>query len=252
MEKSLNHRQIFLLLIGFLIIHSFGSRLLSQDIRTERVRFSSGESSATVEASISGQEIVDYLLNVRAGQYMNVSMATDNAQNYFNIMEPGEEYTAIHVGSTVGNQFEGKTAKSGDYRIRVYLMRAAARRGEDAGFRLEMIVAPASDPGTSDDALVGETGYHATGMVPCIMGDGEATGNCDFGVIREGNGSGTVTITKPDGRTRTIFFEDGNATGYDRSQADPGEFSASREGDMYIIKIGDEQYEIPEAVIYGG
>jgi hypothetical protein len=40
--------------------------------------------------------------------------------------------------------------------------------------------------------------------------------------------------------------------GYDRSQADRGEFSASKEVDLYIIRIGSERYEIPEAVVYGG
>jgi hypothetical protein len=71
-------------------------------------------------------------------------------------------------------------------------------------------------------------------------------------VKREGSGSGVVTVTKPDGRTRAIFFDRGRATGYDRSQADPGEFSASKQGDLSIIRIGRERYEIPDAVIFGG
>ena len=61
-----------------------------------------------------------------------------------------------------------------------------------------------------------------------------------------------MTITKPDGRTRIIFFEAGKAIGYDTSQADLGEFRASKEGDTYLIQIGEERYEIPEAVIFGG
>jgi len=61
-----------------------------------------------------------------------------------------------------------------------------------------------------------------------------------------------VTITKPDGRKRVIFFEKGRATGYDQSQADPGEFRASRQEDLTIVQIGSERYEIPDAVIHGG
>ena len=83
-------------------------------------------------------------------------------------------------------------------------------------------------------------------------GHGQPTGSCSFGVKREGSGSGVVTVTKPDGRTRAIFFDRGRATGYDRSQADPGEFSASKQGDLSIIRIGRERYEIPDAVIFGG
>lgn len=222
--------------------------LHAQEIRTESVRFEPGASSATLENSIRGYETVDYLLRVQSGQSMNISMASDNGANYFNLMEPGEENTAIHTGSIAGNQFEGTTAKSGEYRIRVYLMRSAARRNETASYRLEMIVGPLHD----QDARVPGTSYHATGQVPCMMQAGQPAGYCDFGVVREGNGSGMVTITKPDGRTRTIFFEVGNATGYDMSQADPGEFRAEKEGDRYIILIGEERYEIPEAVIFGG
>lgn len=125
-----------LVLIVFLSLSVTTS--FAQDIRTERVSFNPGTSSATVEESISGREIVDYILNVKEGQYMNVSMASDNGGVYFNLMEPGEEYVAFHNGSVKGNQYEGTTAKSGDYRIRVYLMKGA--RNTSANYRLEMIV----------------------------------------------------------------------------------------------------------------
>ena len=59
-------------------------------------------------------------------------------------------------------------------------------------------------------------------------------------------------VTKPNGAIRVIYFHGGNAVGYDRSQADRGEFSASKESDLYIIRIGSERYEIPEAVVFGG
>lgn len=120
-----------------------------------------------------------------------------------------------------------------------------------------VVVAPdgggsASSGVSPDDAKVAGTNYHATGSIPCSMGGGQPTGSCPFGVQREGNGSGTVTVTKPDGRTRNIFFDDGRATGADSSQADPGAFSASKQSDLNIIRIGAERYEIPDAVIYGG
>jgi hypothetical protein len=114
------------------------SECWAQDLPTERVAFEKGTSSATVEGSISGRETLDYLLNVREGQYLNISMASQNGGIYFNIMEPGEQYVAIYNGSINGNQFEGKTAKSGDYRIRVYLMKGA--QNTTANYRLEMIV----------------------------------------------------------------------------------------------------------------
>ena len=109
-------------------------------IPTERVQFKEGESSTVVEGSITGYKIVDYVLKARRGQYMNVSMATDNEANYFNILGPGENDEAMFNGSLSQNQYEGTLPKSGDYKIRVYMMGSAARRRETANYRLEIII----------------------------------------------------------------------------------------------------------------
>lgn len=73
------------------------------------------------------------------------------------------------------------------------------------------------------------------------MGGGQPTMQGPFGVKREGTGSGFVTVTKPDGRTRNIFFQNGRATGYDASQPNAGRFSATKQSDLNIINIGPER-----------
>jgi hypothetical protein len=228
----------------------------ADETRTERVRFEPGASSAVIEDSITGYESVDYVLRAGRGQYANVSMATDNGANYFNVLAPGEDAVAMFIGSNSGNQYEGVLPASGDYKIRVYLMRSAARRDETANYRLEMVVTGdtvrSDSGGPAGDALVPGTDFHATGQIPCAMAAGQPAGSCPFGVRREGGGSGMVVVTKPDGRTRAIFFEHGHAVGADTSQADPGEFSARKEADLSYVRIGDERYEIPDAVIFGG
>jgi hypothetical protein len=83
---------------------------------------------------------IDYVLGARQGQSMNVSLATDNGANDFNIIAPGKENEALFGGSSSGNQFEGTLPASGGYKVRVYLMRSAARRHEIANDRLEMII----------------------------------------------------------------------------------------------------------------
>ncbi|MGB6909018.1 MAG: hypothetical protein WBE08_07800 [Methyloceanibacter sp.] len=247
------------LLMAALIAFATSTALAQDDIRTERVQFRPGASSAIIKGKIKGYETVDYVLEASKGQHMNVSMATNNLSSYFNILAPGKNDVAMFIGSTSGNQFEGALSESGDYKIRVYMMRNAARRNEVANYRLEMIVTGAAEKASSagaitsgGDALVKDTDYHATGNVPCAMGGGKPTGSCPFGVKREGNGSGMVTVTKPDGRKRTIFFKDGNATGADTSEADPGKFSVEKQGDVSIVHIGEERYEIFDAVIFGG
>jgi len=107
------------------------------DIRLERVSFADAARSKSVEGSIQGYQSVDYVINVKTGQAMNISMATPNTAAYFNLIEPGETEVAIFVGSTSGNMYEGIAQKLGDYRVRVYMMRSAARREEKANYRLE-------------------------------------------------------------------------------------------------------------------
>jgi hypothetical protein len=62
-----------------------------------------------------------------------------------------------------------------------------------------------------------------------------------------------VLVTRPDGRKRALFFQKGVVQSTDTSQADgyPAH-SARKEADLYLVKLGEERNEIPEAVIYGG
>ena len=117
-----------------------GPLLARDEFRTERVHFKHGGTSAVVEDSIKGYQTVDYVLGARKGQSMNVSMATDNGASYFNLLAPGENEVAMFTGSMSGNQFEGTLPANGDYKVRVYMMRSAARRDEVAKYRLEMII----------------------------------------------------------------------------------------------------------------
>jgi len=127
------------LLAGFLLLTTALADA-SDEIRTERVSFTKGANSAVVEGTIRGYEIIDYLLGASAGQQMNVSLATKHGATYFNILAPGETEVALFNGSVSENQFEGTLTASGDYRIRVYMMRSAARRNEVANYRLEMTI----------------------------------------------------------------------------------------------------------------
>jgi len=104
-------------------------------IRTERVQFARGANSATVRGAIRGYDTVDYVVGARVGQSMSVSLQTSSKSAYFNVLPPRSE-EAIFNGSITGAHFGGRLKDSGDYRVRVYLMRSAARRGERATFSL--------------------------------------------------------------------------------------------------------------------
>ena len=135
-------RSALLAPVGLALLFAASSPAAGADgaIRTERVHFAKGATSAVVEGTITGYQTVDYVLGASKGQSMNVSMATKNAATYFNILAPGETEVAFFNGSVSENQYEGVLPATGDYKIRVYMMRSAARRNEKANYRLEMIV----------------------------------------------------------------------------------------------------------------
>ena len=113
----------------------------ADDMRSERIQIPSGESGVTIIGSITGYNSVDYKLYGCGEQDIVINLTTDNASSYYNILAPGETQVAMFIGSVEGNRYEGRLPESGDYTIRVYLMRSAARRGEKANYKLDITVA---------------------------------------------------------------------------------------------------------------
>lgn len=102
------------------------------------VKFPPGKSGTEISGTIKGDSFIDYKVGANAGQKIDVSLTSKNASLYFNLLEPGSADEAIFVGSISGGEYKGALAKSGDYTIRVYLMRNAARRGETADYDLDI------------------------------------------------------------------------------------------------------------------
>jgi hypothetical protein len=109
----------------------------AEDIRKVPVHFKKGASQATIQGHIKGRQTIDYVLGARGGQTMAVNFKAANSAAYFNVLPPGS-VEAIFIGQTAGSHFEGKLPKDGDYTIRVYLVRAAARRSESAKYTLNV------------------------------------------------------------------------------------------------------------------
>ncbi len=227
--------------------------LAASGIETRLVHFAKGASSTTLKGALKGDRTVDYTLRARAGQTLTVALKTTNNANYFNVLPPGSRDAAIFVGSSGGNEWSGALPSDGEYTIRVYLMRSAARRSESADYTLTVGVTgdaatPALGRAPAGDAKVKGTPYHATGGVPCSMGSApEASAQCRFGVIRGTPGNAEVHLTPPGGFERVLTFTGVNVSGGD------AKVKASKTGDLWTIEVNDyEHYRIPEAVISGG
>ena len=113
------------------------------DIRKENVQFSKGASDATIKARIKGRETVDYVLSAKAGQSMTVNFKTSNRMAYFNVLPPDAGKEALFVGANAadGSRVQLALPDDGQYTIRVYLIRAAARRNETSNYTLSVAIA---------------------------------------------------------------------------------------------------------------
>jgi len=227
----------------------------AEGIKTQPVQFAKGKSSAAIKGSIKGDQTIDYSLRAKAGQTMSVKLATKHGANYFNVLPPGSMDEAIFVGSSGGNEWTGALAADGEYKLRVYLMRSAARRNEVANYTLTVGItgtAHATRPAEfgkapASDARVKGTPYHATGPLPCRMGNDKPM-QCEFGVIRGKPGNAEVHITPPGGLKRVLNFMG------DKVSTNPGEkIKAVKQGYDWSVEVNDyEHYTIPEAVVLGG
>jgi hypothetical protein len=220
--------------------------------RQERVTFARGASSATIKGQVKGDADVDYLVRAAAGQTLSVSLKVSNRSNYFNVLPPGSQNVAMYVGQT-GEAYTGMLPADGDYAVRVYLMRNAARRNEVSDFTLTITVtgkALAPTP-ASKDALLPGTPFHASAPIACLptpYGDTKPQ-RCEAFVIRRGAG-GTATVEIPSkGFTRRILFVDGKPVASDSSE----KMTVTRKGDVTTVKFeSGEYYEIVDALVIGG
>jgi hypothetical protein len=132
--------------------------------------------------------------------------------------------------------------------------------GGPRGFVAAEFLKPAVSPdgsvatGVDDSALrAGQGKFDASGALPCAQHRGQPLTKCEFGVARAGGGYATVVVQKPDGGTRAIYFRMGRPIGAATSEADnPGRFSARSEAGLHFIRIGEERYEIWDAIVLGG
>jgi len=237
---------------GRYLAESGCARLAPSEGRSEMLDLSAGP--RVVKATLRGRQFVDYQLSGHAGQKLDVSLAAANGQQYFNLNPPDSEL-AMFIGNLSGDRFSGLLPADGVYTVRVYLMRAAARRHESSLYTLKLGLsgqALAPRPASSD-ALIPGTPYHAAAALPCAHGSTVASQRCDAFVIRRGfDGTATLEVRLPPGAlsaTRRILIVKGQPVAADS----PDTLTHTRQGDVTTIRIGtDEIFEVPDALIAGG
>ena len=220
------------------------------DRRVETVTLDNGEISRTFQGTLRGREYIDFQIAAGAGQRLGVTLKRGNAMNYFKIMAPGAN-EALLIGSTSGHQARRILAADGVYTIRLYLMRAAARRNEHSDYELNIALDGKSllPLSPTKDALVLGTPYHATATISCQRGEA-LPARCDANVICRGQGgTGTVVVVWPGGFKRNLLFVKLQPMASDSREA----MTYTRGGDVTSVSLGKgERFEIPDALVAGG
>jgi hypothetical protein len=130
------------------------------------VSFKPGATAGVARGVIRGDDDVTHTLALAQGQVLQLLLKASNRSCYFNVYEPGQA-EAVHIGSVAGNEFGQNPTKAGTYRLQVYLMRNAARRGETCRYSLSIEAAgrPGGvSAGVSDQAMKDACRASATPM----------------------------------------------------------------------------------------
>lgn len=246
------HVPLTLVAAGLLAISlPAGGGVAQPSIESQRVMVRAGTDSTLLTGQIKDDQTIDYILRAGAGQTLTLELKGSNPQNYVNVMAAGSD-NALFIGSSSGNRFRGLLPSDGDVRLRVYLMRPAARRKETSSYTLKVGIsgAPLAPVPTSRDALIPGTPYHASAEVACGSGSSGKAARCQAFVLRRLNNSGTVVVTSPEGQKRQFLFVNGRAVSSDQ----PEKLSVQRRGDTSVLLLGEnfESYDIVDALVVGG
>jgi hypothetical protein len=215
------------------------------------IRFAPGASAAEVGGVAKGERDAEYAVSGGAGQTLEVVLETGHRALYFNVLAPGAK-EAMFVGSVAGDRARLVLPDDGDYRIRVYLMRSAARRAESGRYAIKVSIVgqPLRPLPAAKDATVDGGRFHASAELRCTPPYATAETACAAGVVRRGrDGTATVAIRGPNDLLRRVLFVGGQPLASDSTQP----VSGRREGDETVVVVGDtETYRVPDAFLTGG
>ncbi len=88
----------------------------------------------------------------------------------------------------------------------------------------------------------------ATTDIPCARYVGQPMARCAVNIVRKGTDKADITVTWPDGGTRTISFNAGMPASSDSGS----DFRFTREGSLNMIRVGaSERFEITDTLAFG-
>jgi hypothetical protein len=148
-----------LIALFFILFALLPASVFAQGITQQKLRFAPGKTQTTISGEIAGRQTIDYVVGAKRGQTMSIKFSPSNRFAFFNLLAPGTG-EALFVGQDQGNpgRFTARLGTTGNYIIRVYLVRAAARRGETSDYNLTVAINSVAPPPPAGDFADGDAG----------------------------------------------------------------------------------------------
>ena len=133
-------------------------------------------------------------------------------------------------------------------------------RGGARGFALAARLAPAEGPdgvtpvGVDDSKKrARKRDFDAKGEIACAQEQGQALGKCGAGIARGDGGDATVVATFANGFKRQLYFRHGEFVSASATMSGAGKDTDWRlEDGVHHIRVDDQRYELPDALVFGG
>lgn len=125
------NRFVYFLFSGFAIVLVSAMSSSAQTKRVD-VKFKAGTTGATYANTVSGYGSVDFYVKASGGQTMSVKLTSTNTFLYFNVLSGSADGEAIADNAREVTVWSGELPSTGTYVVRVYLVRAEARRNKKA------------------------------------------------------------------------------------------------------------------------
>ncbi len=118
-----------IVLVFFAIVLVGVSATFAQTKRIN-VKFAKGASSGTYSNTVTGYGSADFYVNAKGGQKMSAKLTSSNRFLYFLVIRDPKNPEAIADDARDATNWTGELPEDGNYIVRVFLVRAEARRNK--------------------------------------------------------------------------------------------------------------------------
>jgi hypothetical protein len=120
-----------------LLLAAVAPLAVAQDaIRSEPVTLTAGEPRVITD-TLGGFETVLYKIPLRSAESLSVALASSNLSNCFEIFAPGTA-KPFYLSELHGNRHDFRATAAGEYTVKVFLLRLAARDYQFAQYDLTL------------------------------------------------------------------------------------------------------------------